>query len=368
MRNIIFSLSLFCAPLAAEQMGTTYYQLPELARGWEKLNELKDEKSWTLVYGVDRESGEFFGAHQSNLQTGEPLFFTKQLQICFPDDEIEMSELAPSSLYEWSAKRGERKSACGLIRFLSEEGSTSVLFYQTELVEKFELERAEWLEALEAAKLLPTSSKFAQLKEELGLDAAAPLPRESCHLILVHHGDTDWTVEERLQGWLGTSLNEAGKEQMAEMALKLSEMRVDALYTSSLERAVESAAILQKSLNCPVTINPDLRGESHGNLEGLKKEEYEMDPHFIKYMSLLPEERIFFSVGEGGLSKADVARTAIPAINEICRNHPGQTVVIVTHGGVLKCINFLLGEQINEVPHGHELRLEGDGAHLVLKE
>jgi broad specificity phosphatase PhoE len=102
----------------------------------------------------------------------------------------------------------------------------------------------------------------------------------------------------------------------------------------------------------------------------LKKNEYEKDPHFIQYKSLLSEDQIFFSVGEGGLSKADVARNAIPAIKEICRKHPGQNVVIVTHGGVLKFINFLLWnctpEQINEVPHGDMLRIDGDGTRLVL--
>jgi broad specificity phosphatase PhoE len=220
--------------------------------------------------------------------------------------------------------------------------------------------------------LAAEQGSFAQLKEELGLNSTLPLSQKCCHLYLVHHGDTDWTVEERLQGWLGTSLNEEGKKQMAEMAQKLSKIDIDAIYTSSLERAVESAHILQESLKCPITVDPNLRGESHGNLEGLKKNEYEKDPHFIKYKSLPSEERIFFPVGKGGLSKADVARFAIPAIKEICRKHPGQNVVIVTHGGVLKFINFLLGNytpsQINEVPHGDMLRIDGDGKRLEVVE
>ena len=103
---------------------------------------------------------------------------------------------------------------------------------------------------------------------------------------------------------------------------------------------MESAKILQDGRECEVITEPALKGESHGNLEGLKKDAYEKDPHYIQYKSLPPEDKIFFSVGENGLSKADVALRAIPAIKEICRKHPGQNVIIVTHGGVLKFLAF----------------------------
>ncbi len=220
--------------------------------------------------------------------------------------------------------------------------------------------------------LFAEAPKFVQLKEELGLSAVqqSKVQENDCHLYIVHHGDTEYTIEERLQGWIDIPLNDAGKEQMAALAKDLSSHKIDVIYSSSLIRAVESAEILGKELNCPVTIEPALRGESHGNLEGLKKNEYEKDSHFIQYKSLPSEEQIFFSVGEGGQSKADVARRAIPLIKEICKKHPGENVVIVTHGGVLKFINFLLGnytpEQINEVSHGEMLRIDGDGTRLVL--
>ena len=214
--------------------------------------------------------------------------------------------------------------------------------------------------------------KLTQLKEELGLsDSLQQQAHEKdCHLYLVHHGDTEYTSEERLQGWIDIPLNDWGKQQMTELAKELSSLKVDAIYSSSLVRATESAEILQEALQCPVIIEPALRGESHGNLEGLKKDEYAKDPHFIHYRSLPSEERIFASVGDRGMSRADVARKAIPAIQEICKKHPGKNVVIVTHGGVLRFIHFLLGnytpEQIQEVPHGDLLRIDGDGTHLVL--
>lgn len=214
--------------------------------------------------------------------------------------------------------------------------------------------------------------KFAQLKEELGLSQTQTVSAENaCHLYIVHHGDTEYTSEGRLQGWIETSLNDNGREQMQELALELSTVKIDAIYSSSLVRAQESAQILSEALQVPVVVMPELRGESHGNLEGLLKGEYQQDPHYLQYKSLSSEDKIFFSVGEGGLSKADVAREAIPALREICLKHPGENVVIVTHGGVLKFIHFLLGnytpEQIEAVPHGKMLRIDGNGSNLILE-
>jgi len=218
----------------------------------------------------------------------------------------------------------------------------------------------------------PSFEKFSQLKEELGITANDELSshENTCHIYMVHHGDTEWTLEERLQGRMDIPLNDAGREQMQELAKQLSGVTIDAIYTSSLSRATESAEIIQQNHACDVIVEPNLQGESHGNLEGLKKSEYANDPHYIQYKLLSSEDRIFYSVGEGGLSKAEVARSAIPAIKEICRKHPGQNVVIVTHGGVLKFVNFLLGnytpEEIEEVPHGNMICLEGDGSRLAL--
>lgn len=208
--------------------------------------------------------------------------------------------------------------------------------------------------------------KVEDLKGELGLGESLSIAEENkCYLYIVHHGDTEYTVQKRLQGWVDTSLNADGKKQMQELAQQLSSLKIDAIYTSSLNRAIESAEILSETLESPVIIDSALRGESHGNLEGMLSEEYQKDSHYLQYKALSSEEKIFFSVGEGGLSKAEVARMAIPAINEICRKHPGQNVVIVTHGGVLKLIAYLLGENPSEqIPHGEMLLIEGDGTTL----
>ena len=215
--------------------------------------------------------------------------------------------------------------------------------------------------------------KLTQLKQELGLDVTEAQPEnqdQKCHLYIVHHGDTDYTVEKRLQGWIDIPLNEEGKGQMSELAKQFADLPIAAVYSSSLSRALESAEIIAKGHDSKIVVLPELKGEAHGKLEGLKKAEYEQDSHFQHYKELSSEDEIFLSVGEGGESKADVARRAIPMIKQICAQHPGQNIVIVTHGGVLKFINFLLGnytpDEIDDVPHGSVLRIDGDGSNLSL--
>jgi broad specificity phosphatase PhoE len=229
------------------------------------------------------------------------------------------------------------------------------------------------LSALFAGDQGESHQKLVNLKQELGLDIFQEQPDDQdryCHLYIVHHGDTDYTEEKRLQGWIDIPLNSTGKVQMAELAAQYADLPIATIYSSNLSRAVESAEIIAKGHDSEIVVLPELRGEAHGNLEGLKKSEYEKDPHFKQYKELSAEDEIFFSVGEGGESKADVARRAIPAIKRICEQHPGQNIIIVTHGGVLKFINFLLGnytvDEIDDVPHGDVLRIDGDGSHLQI--
>ena len=220
------------------------------------------------------------------------------------------------------------------------------------------------LSAIALSPLCADNLQISALKEELGLNRHREQVQEACHLILVHHGDTDWTIQKKLQGWTDISLNETGRIQMQELSQQLANIPIAAIYSSDLTRAVESARIIAQGHDCDVILTPELKGEDHGTLDGLIPSEYRKDPHYIQYKQLNSEERIFSSLGEAGESKADVARRAIPYIRQIAEKHPGETVVIVTHGGVLKFINFLLGnytaEEIDEVPHGRVVYLDYD--------
>jgi probable phosphoglycerate mutase len=138
-------------------------------------------------------------------------------------------------------------------------------------------------------------------------------------LLLVRHGETDWNAEGRLQGHTDRPLNDHGRRQAAALAERLADDEIDAVYASDLARARETAEILAGRLGLPVVTDPDLRERNWGNWEGLTGTE---------------RDRVDY-VGED--REAHGARV-IQAVRRIAEHHPGERVVVVTHGGSLRRI------------------------------
>src|SRR5213078_2372373 len=88
-------------------------------------------------------------------------------------------------------------------------------------------------------------------------------------LLLVRHGETDWNAAGRLQGHTDRPLSDYGREQARRLADELSSEGVDAIYTSDLARARETAEIVAERLHLPVVLDPDLREKNWGTWEGL---------------------------------------------------------------------------------------------------
>jgi broad specificity phosphatase PhoE len=88
-------------------------------------------------------------------------------------------------------------------------------------------------------------------------------------LLLVRHGETDWNAERRWQGHADVPLNERGRDQAERLAEELENARVDAVYSSDLSRARETAEIVGARLGVPVVLDPALREIDVGSREGL---------------------------------------------------------------------------------------------------
>ena len=90
-------------------------------------------------------------------------------------------------------------------------------------------------------------------------------------LCLIRHGETNWNAERRLQGHTDTPLNEHGQAQARLMAraLKNTQLEFDALYSSNLQRAVDTAHAVTELLNIPATAMSELRERHFGVLQGL---------------------------------------------------------------------------------------------------
>jgi broad specificity phosphatase PhoE len=139
-------------------------------------------------------------------------------------------------------------------------------------------------------------------------------------LLLVRHGETDWNAEGRLQGQTDRPLNDFGRRQARQLAEQLEGEELEAIHSSDLARARETAQIISEQLGLPVVLDPDLREKDWGTWEGL---------------SSVERDRVEF-VGES--TEAHGLRI-LGALRRIAEGHPGDgRVLVVTHGGSMRRI------------------------------
>jgi broad specificity phosphatase PhoE len=136
-------------------------------------------------------------------------------------------------------------------------------------------------------------------------------------LLLVRHGETDWNADGRLQGHTDRPLTDFGRRQARQLAEELDSEGLDAIYSSDLARARETADIVGERLELPVVVDPDLREKDWGNWEGL---------------TAVERDRVEF-VGES--TEAHQERI-LRALKRIAERHPDGHVLVVTHGGSMR--------------------------------
>lgn len=148
-------------------------------------------------------------------------------------------------------------------------------------------------------------------------------------LHLIRHGQTDWNLQGRYQGQCDIALNRTGLEQARSLARQLAGQHFDALYSSDLQRASQTAQVLADALNLRVYLTADLREISMGAWEGRLVSDVSLD--YAQDES--PDNR-----APGGESVAQVAARMARAAGEICRAHPAGSVLIVSHGLALAAL------------------------------
>jgi len=156
-------------------------------------------------------------------------------------------------------------------------------------------------------------------------------------LCLVRHGETTWNAERRLQGQLDIELNQLGRHQAQAAAQRLLEEPVDALYASDLARAWHTAERIEQALGLPRQAAPEFRERRYGAFEGLTYDEAKA--RYPEAYHRFETRDPAFPLPGGGESLEDVHGRVTGRLAAIAAAHPGATVVIVTHGGVLDIVN-----------------------------
>ena len=137
-------------------------------------------------------------------------------------------------------------------------------------------------------------------------------------LLLVRHGETDWNAEGRLQGQTDRPLSDFGRRQARQLAEQLEGEELEAIYSSDLARARETAQIVGDRVGLPVELDVDLREKDWGTWEGL---------------TAVERDRVEF-VGESTQAHQERMLRALARIS--AQHSDGGTVLVVTHGGSMR--------------------------------
>ena len=177
-------------------------------------------------------------------------------------------------------------------------------------------------------------------------------------LLLVRHGATQLTAEDRFSGAVGVDLSDEGRDQVRRLAERLADEAIGAVYCSPLSRTVETAEILARPHRLEPQRRDGLREISHGHWEGLTRREVE-ERYAEEYASWDMDPLTF--APEGGESGLLVLARALPVIREVVVANQGETVLVVSHKATLRLIlSSLLGFD----PRGYRDRLDQSPACL----
>lgn len=164
-------------------------------------------------------------------------------------------------------------------------------------------------------------------------------------IIIVRHGETQYNVERRLQGWTDIPLNESGHAQAVKVADRLKDELIAAIYSSDHQRAHQTALHIAELHSLTPHKQLALREDRMGIFEGWQ---WEKEPD-AKLQKLWAERDHFHKVGdmhwkvEGGESLMEHTRRVKRFLRRIEIVHPNDTVAVVTHGGTINRIMEIYG-------------------------
>lgn len=148
-------------------------------------------------------------------------------------------------------------------------------------------------------------------------------------ILLLRHAETDWNRERRFQGWRDVPLSATGREQAESAARLLAATRIDAVWSSPLARARDTAAIIAAPHRLAVQESEAFREMGFGDWEGLTRDEVrERYPDAHRAWAETPHEAAW----PGAEPLAAVRGRALAGLEALRAAHTGQTICLVSHG------------------------------------
>ncbi len=190
-------------------------------------------------------------------------------------------------------------------------------------------------------------------------------------IYIVRHGQTEWNVLKKMQGSSDIPLNSVGEEQAKQLAQELKDTPLDLAFSSDLMRAKRTAEIIALEHKLEVQITKLLRERASGDFEGKPYAVLDAYNELLDKMS--DEERYTYKIPPERESDEELINRVIPFLRETAITHPSKTILMATHGGVLKALAIHLGIGTYKTIGSHSIEntayivLESDGIVFFVK-
>lgn len=167
----------------------------------------------------------------------------------------------------------------------------------------------------------------------------------NCLIYMVRHGETHWNVERRLQGHADSPLTTRGIREAQRVADELAPVRFDVVYASDLLRARRTAELLVQERKLRVIGTELLRERYFGRYEGQPYTHFrtEMADALAQRDGLVYEQQLDYRIHPEIETDRQVTDRALDLVQEVTRQHGGKSVLMVTHGGMVRSLLYRLG-------------------------
>lgn len=190
-------------------------------------------------------------------------------------------------------------------------------------------------------------------------------------IYIVRHGQTEWNVLRKMQGHSDIPLNAMGEEQARQLAEELKDTPLDVAFSSDLMRAKRTAEIVALEHKLAVQTTEILRERNSGEFEG--KPYALLDTYNKLLEKLSDEERFRYKIPPDRESDEELIKRILPFLRETAITHPQKSILMATHGGVMKVLLIHLGVGTYKTLTSHAIDnaayivLETDGVDFFVK-
>lgn len=189
---------------------------------------------------------------------------------------------------------------------------------------------------------------------------------------IARHGETEWNTKKLLQGQTDSPLTDKGIAQAQQLGEEFKDIVFDAAFSSDLLRAKRTAEIVTLERELVVNTHELLRERSFGTYEGKSPDTFVQENRALikQFVSLSREEQTTFKYNDDIENNEELITRMITFLREVAVAYPDKTILVVSHGGIMKALLIHLGSvsATDEMTNTAYVKIESDGVDFFVKE